>query len=323
METAEFSPNYIWQPGTGGRYGKRSLGPFYSQYSHRLLCYLLYGATYIIGGCVSIAIFYGPLWLWSNLAFAAAWALHAGFLYGGCYAAVDFWANRLGPETYQYQQRTVARQWLVIFISFLLAFTLHRSTYLLIIDLYAPWVPQYFQENPDLRRSLAFDFLYFSLWWAARTFVIIQFSLHHQKVKAPAPSQAQTREEPKTESKYKAEAPLLVYQANGESIEINHAEITHVSAEDHYCRIHHQAGQGVKHHLLRLTLKQLLEDLKGEEFFQVHRSHLVNLAHALGWKTEKHKRFLIMDHGVQLPISRSRMAELKPILKRLKLPRLN
>lgn len=72
-----------------------------------------------------------------------------------------------------------------------------------------------------------------------------------------------------------------------------------------------------------MPLNQLEKELPREQFAKIHRSHLVNLQHVMGWRMVRQQRRLVMEHGAQLPISRHRMAELKPVLKRLKLPRLN
>jgi hypothetical protein len=323
MERTGFFSGYIRKPRTRGRYWKRSMGPFYSEYTHRLLCYLLFAVTYIFATFVEITVLYGPQWLSTHLAFASAYAIHAALLYGGCYAAVDFLANRLGPETYKYYRRTVARQWLVMFIGFVLAYALHRSTYYLVLDSYASWVVQYFQENPDRRRGMAIEFIFFCSLWAIKPFVIIQFSLHYQKAKGPAPSKEQISKKSEPPLNSEAGVSTLVHQAEGKATKIDQAKIIYVSVEDHYCRIHFLNGHDVSNVLQRLTLKQLQAEFDGIGFVKIHRSHMVNLDHALGWKIEKHKHYIVMEHGVELPISRSRMAELKPDLKRLKLPKLN
>jgi hypothetical protein len=323
MERTGFFSGYIGEPGTREGYWKRSLGHFYSEYTHRLLCYLLLGVTYIITTFVSITIFYGPQWLSTHLAFASAYAIHAALLYGGCYAAVDFLANRLGPETYKYHGRTVARQWLVMFIGFVLAYALHRSTYYLVLDSYAHWVVRYFQEHPDQRRGMAVEFIWFFSSWAIKPFIIIQFSLHCQKAKGPAPSKEQSSKKSEPSSNNEAGVSTLVHQAEGKATKIDQAKIAYVSVEDHYCRIHFLNGHDVSHVLQRLTLNQLQAEFDGVGFVKIHRSHLVNLDHVLGWKIEKRKHYMVMEHGVELPISRSRMADLKPILNRRKLPKLS
>jgi len=323
MERTGFISGYIRKSRTRERYWKRSLGPFYSEYTHRLLCYLLFGVAGIISTFVSITIFYGPQWLSTHLAFASAYAIHAALLYGGCYAAVDFLANRFGPAAYKYHRRTAARQWLVMFIGFVLAYALHRSTYYLVLDSYASWVVQHLREHPDQRRGLAFDFMYFFSLWAIKPFFIIKFSLHYQKAEGPASSKEQISKKSKPTLNNEAAVSILVHQAEGKATKIDQAKITHVSVEDHYCRIHFLNGHDLSNVLQRLTLKQLQAEFDGVDFVKIHRSHMVNLDHVLGWKIEKRKHYLVMEHGVELPISRSRMAELKPDLKQLKLPKLD
>ena len=309
--------------GKSRSYWKRSMGSFYSNYPHRLLSYLIMAVAYILFTFFFGFLFHGQRWWLSNLTFVSAFALHVALLYTACYAAADILANQLGPKTYKYEQRIVGRQWLVMFIGFLMAYALHRGTYYSIVGLYHPYVVFYFNTYPDMRRGLAVDFILYWSWWATVAYTIIQFSLHNQRNKTPARIQTQAGKEAKPDSVAETGPPVLVHQAGSESLKIDHAKISHVSVEDHYCRIHHQTGGGVRNHLLRLTMKQLLAELNSDGFFQIHRSHLVNLNHVRGWKAEKHKRFLVMNQGAELPISRSRMAELKPDLQRLKIPKLN
>jgi DNA-binding LytR/AlgR family response regulator len=324
MERTGFFSGNVGQPRLKEAFWERSLGSFYSQPSNRLLCYLIMASAYIICTYASITVLKGPNWLLAHLDFSSAFGIHAALIYAGGYLAVDFLADRLGTGAYIYQRRTVASQWLVMFAGFLLAYAVHRATYLTILDFYAPWVVYHFEVNPEQRRTIAFELLYFSAWWLPKALAITWLPLYLQKkVQQSGAKQKRSREEALAGSIDQTCPPVFAHEVNGESIKIAHAQITHVSSEDHYCRIHHQTSHGVKHHLLRLTLKQLLEELKEGNFFRIHRSHLVNLEHALGWKSERHKRFMVLEHGTVLPISRGRMAELKPMLERLKLPKLN
>lgn len=305
------------------RYWKRSMGPFYSNYPHRLLSYLIMAVAIIIFTFFFGFLFHGQRWWLAHLSFVSAFALHMALVYAACYAAADILANQMGPKTYKYEQRTVGRQWLVMFIGFVAAYALHRSTYDAVVGLYNPYIVVYFNTYPDMRRGLAADIILYCSWWGAVAFTIIQFSLHNQKNKTPERIQTRAGKESKPDSVDETAAHVLVHQAGSESLKIDHAKISHVSVEDHYCRIHHQTGGGVSNHLLRLTMKQVLAELNSDGFFHIHRSHLVNLNHARGWKKEKHKLFLVMNQGAELPISRGRMAELKPDLKRLGLSKLN
>jgi hypothetical protein len=249
------------------RYWKRSIGSFYSNYPHRLLSYLILAVAYIFFTFFFGFLFHGQRWWLSNLTFVSAFALHMALLYTACYAVVDILANQLGPKTYRYEQRLVGRQWLVMFIGFVMAYALHRSTYDSVVGLYNPNVVAYFNTYPDMRRTLAADFILYCSWWATVAYTIIQFSLHNQGNKAPERIQTHAGKESKPDSMDETAAPVLVHQAGSESLKIDHAKISHVSVEDHYCRIHHQTGGGVGNHLLRLTMKQVLAELNSDGFF--------------------------------------------------------
>jgi hypothetical protein len=323
MERTGFFLCNIWQFRLSGRYWKRSLGPFYSNFFHRLLCYLLMAMAYIIYTFLFAFLLHNRFWTLSNLTFVSAYALHVASLYTACYFAADFVADRLGLKTYKYHERTAARQWLVMLIGFVLAFTIHRSTYDSVVSLYEPYIVLYFNTYPEMRRGFAAEFLLYLLCWTPIAFTIIRISLKNQKDQAVATIEKQIPNESKPSINNEAGVSTLVHQAEGKTTIIDQAKVTHVSVEDHYCRIHFLNGHDVSNVLQRLTLKQLQAEFNGVGFVKIHRSHMVNLDHALGWKIEKHKHYMVMEHGVELPISRSRMAELKPDLKRLRLPKLN
>ena len=279
------------------------------------------GVAYVTGTFASLLIFLGPALVYEHLAFVAAKALHTTLFFTLGLAAVDIALNRVGPRKLGYQQRTVGRQWLVMLTAFLLAFTLFRTYYIPLLDIYAPWVVDHYQKFPEDRLGLAFEFMCYFLGWLITAGLVLQFALRSQRL---------ATESKKTESvggpehlTHQAQSGCFVHSNANQNLKIPFRQISHVSVEDHYCRLSYKNGGELASHVLRMPLNQLEKELPKEQFARIHRSHLVNLRHVMGWRMVRQQRRLVMDHGVRLPISRSRMAELKPILKRLKLPRLN
>ncbi|MCG8686316.1 MAG: LytTR family transcriptional regulator [Desulfobacterales bacterium] len=283
--------------------------------------YLLVGVAYVAGTFVSLLILLGPALVYEHLAYVAAKALHTTLIFTLCLAAVDIALNRVGPQKLGYSQRTAGRQWLVMLAAFVLAFTLFRTYYIPLLDIYAPWVVDHYQEFPEDRLDLAVEFFYYVLGWLITAGLVIQFALRSQRLASEA-KQTESAGNPEHPA-HQTQSGCFVHASANQNLKIPFSQISHVSVEDHYCRLTYKNGGKLASHVLRMPLNQLEKELPKEQFARIHRSHLVNLRHVMGWRMVRQQRRLVMEHGVQLPISRHRMAELKPILKRLKLPRLN
>lgn len=108
-------------------------------------------------------------------------------------------------------------------------------------------------------------------------------------------------------------AQRLVISGNGGHLIIDVGEIEWIEAEDYYAALH----IGRRRHLIRESLKSLEARLDATQFVRIHRSALVNLAHArevraplLGSAT------LILRDGTQLPLSRRRRLHVTAALRR-------
>ncbi len=127
---------------------------------------------------------------------------------------------------------------------------------------------------------------------------------------------------PGTETK-----PIIAEQGNGGSNSILCLEnsqsaiplpnISHISVEEHYCRIFTKNEEGRLDSIeVRSPLKELLKQLPVSSFMQVHRSHVVNLAYV----THIDKRYstyeVSLNNGeTRLPLSRRRTVEILPKLE--------
>lgn len=108
-------------------------------------------------------------------------------------------------------------------------------------------------------------------------------------------------------------AQRLIVVSNGGHLIIDVSEVEWIEAEDYYAAIH----IGRKRHLIRESLTSLEARLDPSQFVRIHRSALVNLAHArelrspiLGQTT------LILRDGTQLPLSRRRRAQIASAIRR-------
>ena len=104
-------------------------------------------------------------------------------------------------------------------------------------------------------------------------------------------------------------------ESGGVSIPL--ADITHITVEDHYCRINYSISNGHKNTMIRLPLKEMLLKLPQDHFIKIHRSHVVNITHVLRLKKKgRDNKVVIRNTGVELPVSRSRFKDISPFLQR-------
>ena len=86
--------------------------------------------------------------------------------------------------------------------------------------------------------------------------------------------------------------------------------ILYCNSESNYTRIYLTTGKKI---LVSKTLKEIEQVLRGQFFFRVHHSHLVNLQHA-----DKYIRgdggYLVMSDGASIQVSRSRKGQLMQML---------
>jgi LytTr DNA-binding domain-containing protein len=303
-------------------YWKRSLGSFYSDFSHRLVIYLLVGVAYMAITYLTAIVLYGTAWLLSDLAHITAYAFHLALVFAGSLAVVDIVANRSHKKKLGYGQRTVGRQWLLMFVGFASAYILFRTTFHKLTEFYSLWLFGYDRILPDGPSQFLPELLFFFVFWLLMTLLIIQFARWNQRTASKPkadPAKAGVAQGPNGETMPVAMDGFLALDHINQNRKIIFADITHVTVEDHYCRLYHLNGNKVESHIFRMTLNQLKEKFPAEQFARIHRSHIVNLQHVLGWRTVRGQRRLVMDHGIEeLPISRARYREIKPMISYLK-----
>lgn len=286
----------------------------------------MFSVAYVIGAFAGLLIFISPAWVYEHLAYGAAKSLHTTLFFTFSLVAIDIAVSRLGPKRFGYSQRTVGRQLLIMLAAFLLGYIFFRSSFIALVGFYAQWVIDHIQTFPEDRMRIVIQFPLYFLGWLITASLVIQFALRSQRLAAESRT-AQEPGSPELKDDNQTAAPeaqpgYFVHSNTNQNLKIPFNEITHVSVEDHYCRLVHKNGAELANHILRMPLNQLEDELPREQFARIHRSHIVNLQHVAGWRTVRQQRRLVMDHGSQLPISRSRMAQLKPDLQRLGLSKL-
>ncbi len=287
---------------------RASLGGFYSDYPNRLLLYFVLGGIFMVEGLLALALYKGPYLLISHMDFATVYALHTALAYTGCQLAVDFLASTLLPDWAGYPRRTVGKQWMIWSTGFVLAFIVHRTVVLCLVHIYAPEVVAYYADPQRLRPNHWAVFLYTLPYWTAGVFLAVSISLRlqgrrssngrHIRSQGPTPRGA------------------LTVSNNGRILEIPYPDISHISVEDHYSRIHFVRDNTLHSVFIRKSLKSLRQLLPDDSFLQIHRSHLINLSHVFGLsKNRLELRMTCARDGVTLPVSRYRLSELRTRLE--------
>ena len=311
-------------------YFRRPLDAYFANPSNRHIIYYRLGLYFfltVIGGKILVQ----QTGFKVNLAFLCIYALHLALTYTMGMLLVDLLLRRCIPGWGSYQNRTVAKQWLLLWLGFGVGFLFHRLVVIHQIGFYVPWFSAYYGTpmalTPNHWQILAF----LAPAWFFAAFLAIQTVLIWQR--RPANSQPQTHLEgltlegppvPLEDSPASVASAVLATPPGGSvepSISVNNngfwtnipvERITHVTVEDHYCRIHFQDQGRLCNVLLCAPLKGLLDQLPPDTFVQIHRSHLVNLGQVARLKKSGRQYFLGLSLADgELPISRNRWAEIR------------
>ncbi len=109
------------------------------------------------------------------------------------------------------------------------------------------------------------------------------------------------------------DVPKFVLPYKGETLYLNPAWIIRVESNQNYCSIwvasnEEQSGSS---YMVRITLSEVLNQLPGNMFLQVHRSHIVNIAYASGLVRQDRNYQLQLTNGDCIPVSRSRIKQIR------------
>ncbi|MCP4302606.1 MAG: LytTR family transcriptional regulator [Gammaproteobacteria bacterium] len=91
--------------------------------------------------------------------------------------------------------------------------------------------------------------------------------------------------------------------------------IRNIVVDDHYCYVHYRYGDGYTKRDLAMPLRDV-QKLLPPIFVQVHRSHIVNLQHVASIRRKKRGLRVILNGGYEAPVSRHRLDEVLPLLRR-------
>ncbi len=304
------------------RYFRQNLGDFYSHSANRLLLYPFIFSFFLVE-CTTFWLFYlGSSFVRAHMAFVTVYSLHKAAVYTLSIFTADFLAHHMVPSLGGYKDRTVGRQWLIWSLGLAAGFVLQRTMVKSLVPVYAPEVIDYFRARPQLRLSTGTLLMVLLPYWIAVVFVTLQVVLSKQRIRQLAdsltviPDGQPTTETPSLDQPNSQPAGLLNWGGANGGPAIALADITHVTVEDHYCRVNYAAGNGLKSEMIRLPLREMLRKLPEDHFLHIHRSHVVNAGHiARVSRSGRDCKVVLKFYDVKLPISRSRTKALLPRLK--------
>lgn len=305
-------------------YLQRPLDSFFAYRTNRSLLYYRLGLYLLLAALAGKVLSREHDFLVAHLDFYFTYALLLSLTYLVGAALAEGAVHYLAPRWSAYDQRTVARQWLIWGLGLVFGLLTHRLSGPWLVSLYAPWLINFIEHMPQGKPSEWEIVLFCAAVWSVASFGVIQIALAWQKRLRRRQALAAMRPEDATPAPA-AEAPsrpvpaFLTVSHDGRRSKILVERITHVTVEDHYCRIHFLHGDGPRSVFVCMTLKSLAEELPDGEFAQIHRSHLVNLRHVAGLNRSGRRYFAeLTGAGAELPISRHRWAELQERLPEVK-----
>lgn len=336
-------------PGTMVNY---PVGLFYIQWTHRYLLY--FAACLLIGISTYSAIeLYGWLtWRDPSKSFRNNHVLHTMMNFGFCLYAADEWLGRLAGKWGRFENRTLGKQALIWGISFIGAFYVQRTIVYEGIKYYAFDTYHFYEKFPQLRPRLLDHFLFclpfmigtiLFLWLLAfvrqRGLVkerialaslgqaLISRELASKKTasqKLPAQNGDSDEKTPGKETPGKetgGEKIPFRFQSGSSQIILDKGAITHITVEDHYCRIHTFEKDETRSFFVKSSLKHLLERLADRRFIRIHRSHVVNARAIERLDRSKRSCKVYLKSDAVLPVSRYRldqvMSQMKDVLEPL------
>ena len=310
-------------------YFAENLGDFYSRAVNRLTLYPVI-FTFFLAECSTFWLIYlGKSFFLNYMSFVMIYSLYKAAVYSLCIFAADTIAHYLVPHWGTFKNRRVGKQWFIWTMGLLVGFIIQRTTVSSLIVQYTPEVIHYFITHPEVRMSHFELLLYLTPYWCLVMFVTMRIARSKQRIQDQARSlmilpgnqkNASTESlmagEPE-KSKNRLPQGNLNWENESGGASIPLAGITHITVEDHYCRINYSISNDLKNTMIRLPLKEMLLKLPQDHFIKIHRSHVVNITHVLRLKKKgRDNKVVIRNTGVELPVSRSRFKDISPFLQR-------
>ena len=299
-------------------YFAQDLGEFYAQPVNRLMIYPFFFTFFLIECGTFWLLYLGFGFVVEYMAFVTVYTLHKAAVYAVGIVMADMSAHHLLPSWGTYGRRSVGRQWMVWSLGLAFGFVVQRTMVKTLVPVYAPDVIPYFIAHPQARLSTLNLLAILVPYWILVVSLTLRIALSKQRIRKLAdtirviPADGYIENHPIANRVKRTPVGILSLSGAEGNGAIDLADITHVTVEDHYCRVNYNSSQGLKSEMIRLPLKEMLHKLPGDHFLHIHRSHVVNREQIsrIARYGRDHK-VVLQGIDVELPVSRSRYKHLK------------
>lgn len=287
---------FRWQPlSLWKAYRQTELNGIGHRLEQRLLLYLAYG---LLVGVTTFASLITLGWMRGYpviQAFQGMYTWHTTLNFGLCFALLLEVSLRCARRT----TLTVGRLWWVGLLSFALAYLGQRTLVYAGVVHYNPKLIQYYENFPSARPGFWPMLFWCGAFWLPMYAGLVEVARWLQRRLEPSAAD---------------ETRPVRWSLDGGRLLIDLDQLTHLSMEDHYARVHWNAVQGQQSDLVRLTLKEAMDELPPGRYIQIHRSHLVRVD-AVDALKRKGRGWVVMIGAVELPVSRHRLSSLRETLE--------
>ena len=94
-----------------------------------------------------------------------------------------------------------------------------------------------------------------------------------------------------------------------EGLRLQWEDLILIQSSDNYIEVYYRSGDSLKKTLIRNKLSMI--ETAHKDLIRAHRSYLINPFHFESWKTEKGKHYLQMSYGIEVPVSKTYLTDLK------------
>jgi len=98
-------------------------------------------------------------------------------------------------------------------------------------------------------------------------------------------------------------------EGNYEGLRLQLNEVISIQSSDNYIEVFYLSGHDLKKTLIRNKLSVIADEFP--ELRRAHRSYLINPFHFQQWKTENGKLYVILNHHIEVPISKTYQKDIK------------
>ena len=98
-------------------------------------------------------------------------------------------------------------------------------------------------------------------------------------------------------------------EGNYEGLRLQLNEVISIQSSDNYVEVFYLSGNDLKKTLIRNKLSVIADEFP--ELRRAHRSYLINPFHFQQWKTENGKLSVILNHQIEVPISKTYQNDIK------------